>query len=109
MATAEDFRRTALALPGVVEGAHMGHADFRVGGRIFATLGYPEAGWGVLMFTPDEQAVRVDAAPEVFAPVEGGWGLQGSTRLRLEAADEATIAGALRSAWARRAPKRLLG
>jgi hypothetical protein len=108
MATADDFRRLALALPGAAEGAHMGHADFRVGGRIFATLGYPDDGWGVVMLTRDEQDVRVEAAPEVFAPVKGGWGRQGSTQLRLDAADEATIAGALRTAWARRAPKRLL-
>ena len=109
MATAADFRRLALALPGAAEGAHMAHADFRVGRRIFATLGYPDAGWGVVMLTPDEQKVRVGAAPAVFASVKGAWGRKGATQVRLEAADEATLAGALRAAWTRRAPKRLLG
>ena len=105
--TSDDFRRLALSLPEAIEQAHMGHPDFRVGGKVFATLGYPDAGWGMVKLTPDEQAVRVEAAPEIFAPVKGGWGRQGATQVRLEAADEASVIGALRAAWRRAAPRRL--
>src|SRR5258708_14816591 len=78
--TAADFRRIALSLPEAVEGAHMGHADFRVGGKIFATLAYEKEGYGVLLLTPDEQAGMVTDEPRIFSPVTGGWGRQGSTR-----------------------------
>lgn len=104
---ADDFRRIALGLPEAVEGAHQGHADFRVGGKVFATLGYPDAGWGVVMLTPEEQEVRTLAMPEVFAPVPGAWGRSGSTQVCLDAADEATARGALTAAWRKRAPRRL--
>src|SRR5579859_8156180 len=53
---AKDFRRIALSLEGAEEGSHMGHADFRVGGRIFATLASIDQGYGNLMLTPQEQA-----------------------------------------------------
>jgi hypothetical protein len=101
--TADEFRQAALALEGASEGAHMGHADFRVNGRIFATLGAPDAAWGpdwgMVILTPDEQAVRIEAAPEVFAPAPGAWGASGSTRVRLAAVDAATLDGALTVAW----------
>jgi hypothetical protein len=108
-ATASDFRRIALGLPEAVEGAHHGHPDFRVGGKIFATLAYEREGYGVLLLTPDQQAGMVSDAPEVFSPVPGGWGRQGSTRVRLAKVTPDILEGALRTAWRRRAPKRLLG
>lgn len=96
--TPDVFRNAALSLEGAVEGAHMGHAEFRGGGRIFATLGYPDPAWGVAMLTPDEQPLRVDSEPEAFEPVPG-WGRAGSARIRLAAAVSASLAGALASAW----------
>ena len=107
--TPDAFRSIALSLPEAVEGGHMGHPDFRVGGRIFATLGYPDASCGVVKLSPDDQAVVVAAAPAVFAPVAGAWGRAGHTQVRLAAADEAAVRSALRLAWRARAPKRLLG
>jgi hypothetical protein len=73
------FRRVALGLPEVVEGAHQGRADFRVGNRIFATLGYPDDDWGMVKLTAEQQSVLVEAEPEIFRPVPGGWGRQGNT------------------------------
>jgi len=93
--TPNQFRRIALSLPGASEGAHMGTADFRVGNRIFATLGNPDAAWGVLGLTPDQQALLIETTPDVFAPVPGGWGARGWTRVRLAAADAATLKAAL--------------
>lgn len=107
MISADDFRRLALSMPEAVEGAHIGAVDFRCG-KIFATLGNPDANWAMVKLTPDQQAVRVAAEPEVFAPVPGGWGRGGATRLRLAASDEATARGALLDAWRNVAPKRLL-
>ena len=74
---AGDFRRIALALPGAEEGSHMGAADFRVGGRIFATLASVSEGYGNLMLTPDHQAAFVAEAPDIFVPIRGGWGRMG--------------------------------
>src|SRR3954453_5486974 len=105
--TPNQFRRIALALPDTVEGAHMGHADFRVGGKIFATLGHPDPAFGMVQLTPDQQALLVATTPKVFAPVPGGWGRQGSTHVRLAAADAATVKHALSIAWTNRAPKPL--
>ncbi|HYD05698.1 MAG TPA: MmcQ/YjbR family DNA-binding protein [Reyranella sp.] len=102
------FRRLALAMPGAEEGAHMGHADFRVGGRIFASLGYPDDAHGMVKLTPDQQQVLVEAEPGVFRPVKGGWGAKGATNVVLAAADEPTLKGALGMAWRNTAPKRLL-
>src|SRR5436309_5904551 len=72
--TAHEFRRIALSLPQASEAAHMGHPDFRVGGRIFATLGYPRSGWGMVKLTPEQQELFVRTEPAVFAPVKGGMG-----------------------------------
>ena len=99
------FRRVALGLPEVVEGAHQGHADFRVGKRIFATLGYPDDDWGMVKLTPEQQSVLVEAEPENFRPVPGGWGRQGNTNVRLEKADPVTLQSALTMAWQNVAPK----
>jgi hypothetical protein len=97
--TANDFRRIALSLQGAEEGSHMGHADFRVGGRIFATLAAEHLGYGNLMLTPELQADFVGELPEVFLPIAGGWGRNGATHVRLAAANEDVLAGALRTAW----------
>ena len=92
------FRKIALSLPETIEGAHRGHADFRVGTRIFATLGYPDADWGMVKLTPEQQAVVVEAEPEIFRPVPGGWGKGGSTNVRLAKADATTLRSALKMA-----------
>lgn len=106
---ASDFRRIALSLEGAEEGSHHGQADFRVGGRIFATLAAEKQGYGNLMLTPEQQAVFVEELPEVFRPVRGGWGRNGATHVRLAVASDDVLAGALRTAWrcaCRRTPKR---
>lgn len=96
---AADFRRIALSLEGAEEGSHMGAADFRVGGRIFATLASQAQGYGNLMLTPAQQAEFVAELPDVFLPIAGGWGRMGMTHIRLAAAHEDVLAGALRAAW----------
>jgi hypothetical protein len=102
------FRQAALALPGVIEGAHHGHADFRVGKRVFASLGYPDDEWGMVKLTPEQQALLVDTEPEMFRPVPGAWGRNGSTNVRLMKIDQMTLRSALRMAWRNVAPKSLL-
>jgi hypothetical protein len=102
---ANDFRRLALKLKGAEEGSHMGAADFRVGGRIFATLAHEAKGYGNLMLTPAQQAVFVVEQPDVFLAVAGGWGRNGATHVRLEAAKEDLLAGALHTAWKLRLDK----
>jgi hypothetical protein len=96
---AEDFRRIALSLPGAEESSHMGAADFRVGGRIFATLASQKQGYGNLMLTLEHQAAFVEELPDVFLPVAGGWGRNGATHVRLAAANADVLEGALRTAW----------
>jgi hypothetical protein len=103
--TVDDFRRIALSLEGAEESSHMGSPDFRVGGRIFATLASQRHGYGNLMLTPEQQAAFVAEAPELFLPVAGGWGRNGATHIRLEAANEDVLAGALRTAWQIRVAK----
>ncbi len=102
---AEDFRRIALSLKGSEERSHMGAPDFRVGGRIFATLASQRQGYGNLMLTPEQQAAFVEELPEVFVPIAGGWGRMGATHIRLTAANEDVLAGALRTAWRLRMEK----
>jgi hypothetical protein len=102
---ANDFRRIALSLEGVEESSHMGSPDFRVGGRIFATLASQNKGYGNLMLTPEQQAAFVAEAPELFLPVAGGWGKSGATHVRLALANEDVLAGALRAAWQVRVAK----
>jgi hypothetical protein len=97
--TADDFRRIALSLPGAEESSHMGSPDFRVGGRIFATLASEADGFGNLTLTPEVQQDFVAEAPDVFLPIHGGWGRMGMTHIRLANATEEVLAGALRSAW----------
>jgi hypothetical protein len=107
--TPDMFRKLALQLPGACEGEHMGHADFRVAGKIFATLGYPSAGFAVVLLSPEAQAAFVRAEPATFSPVKGGWGRRGSTHVHLKAAERKVIEAALLAAWKRKAPKRLAG
>jgi hypothetical protein len=98
MPSADEFRRLALSLDGAVEKAHMGHPDFRAAGRIFASL-HADGRSGALKLTPAEQRALVREHREAFAPAAGAWGRQGWTTVRLEAADEAAIRGALILAW----------
>src|SRR5579871_6688057 len=100
-----DFRRLALSLPGAEESSHMGAPDFRVGGRIFATLAAQKQGYGNLMLTPELQEAFVAEAPDLFLPIAGGWGRNGATHVRLAAAREDVLAGALRAAWKARVEK----
>lgn len=97
--TSAGFRRIALGLTDTSEQAHHGHPDFRVGGRIFATLGYPDKKWGMVSLTPDQQRAWVRAHPDAFTPVKGAWGEQGATGVRLDAVDEEALGEALTRAW----------
>ena len=102
------FRKIALSLPEAIESFHHAHPDFRVGGKIFATLGYPDDSFAVVMLDPDEQAFYTRVDSKVFAPVKGEWGRKGSTLITLRAAKAAIVRDALQAAWEHRAPKRLL-
>jgi hypothetical protein len=103
--TAADFRRIALSFQGAEEGSHMGAADFRVGGRIFATLASERQGYGNLMLDPEQQAAFVGEMPDMFLPVAGGWGRMGATHIRLAKATEDILTGALETAWRLRVAK----
>ena len=98
--TANQFRKLALSLPEVVEGAHLHHPDFRVGNKIFATLGYPDDRCGMVKLTPAQQAEVLDAEPETFRPAAGAWGRSGSTVVVLAATTATRILPLLRQAWA---------
>src|ERR1700746_639064 len=102
---ADDFRRIALSLPDAEEGSHMGSADFRVEGRIFATLASVKQGYGNLMLDLEQQAAFVGELPEVFLPIAGGWGRMGMTHICLAAASEDVLSGALHTAWKLRMEK----
>jgi hypothetical protein len=110
--TPDQFRKIALALPEAVESAHMNHPDFRVRGKVFATLGYPDASWGMVKLRPDQQADFIVAEPDTFAPANGAWGRRGSTTVRLRVAQVRVVRIALHAAWenvAGRAPKSTRG
>lgn len=96
---ADDFRRIALSFEGAEESSHMGQPDFRVNGRIFATLASAKQGYGNLKLTLEQQADFVRELPDVFVPIAGGWGRMGMTHIRLAAANEDVLRGALRAAW----------
>ena len=102
---AADFRRIALSLPGCEESSHMGSPDFRVGGRIFATLASEKQGYGNVKLSPEQQAEFVKEQPDIFVPIAGGWGRMGATHIRLAAANEDVLAGALHTAWKLRLEK----
>ena len=105
--TAKAFRKLALSLPEATEGSHMGHADFRVRGKIFATLG-PKEDWGMVKLPPDEQADLVDEDEGVYVPAKGAWGLGGCTIVRLRDADVKVVRRAMVAAWRKAAPKKLV-
>ena len=107
--TPAQFRKIALSFPEAVEASHMGHPDFRVGKKIFATLGYPDTSFGVVMLNPEDQQFFIKISGDVFAPVPGAWGQQGSTLVTLRNAKTAVVRDAMEAAWRLRAPKRLLG
>lgn len=106
--TAEEFRKMVLSLPETTEAAHMGHPDFRVGGKIFATLSPPGEGWAMVKLTPEQQESFVRPEPEVFMPFNGAWGRSGATKVQLRPAKKSTLRTALVFAWRNRAPKRLV-
>jgi hypothetical protein len=97
----------ALSLPEAAESSHMNHPDFRVRGKVFATLGYPDRTSATVMLTPEQQDVVVEADPMGFAPVKGGWGKRGATNVLLKSAEKASVREALIAAWCKAAPKTL--
>jgi hypothetical protein len=106
--TVEGFRRLALGFPEAYESSHMRHPDFRVrGGKLFATLAYPDKKWGMVKLTPEQQEEFAGAEPDVFVPVKGGWGRGGATSVRLRAATKKTLQPAMAAAWCNAAPKKL--
>jgi hypothetical protein len=105
--TADTFRKLALQLPEAVEGSHMGHPDFRVGGKIFATLG-PDGTWGMVKLTPEQQAETMRAKPKMFEPIKGTWGRRGATKVLLKSATKAAVLPAIVAAWQNAAPSRLV-
>jgi hypothetical protein len=106
--TIAQFRRLALGLPEAVESAHMDHPDFRVGGKIFATLGYPEKGYCMVKLTPDQQVLFARAEPAMFVPAKGAWGKSGATCAELKSAKPKPLEAALIAAWRNTAPKALV-
>src|SRR5256885_7531777 len=96
--TPAEFRRLALSLPGVIESSHMSHPDFRVGGKIFATLGYPDKDHGVVILPQTDQARLIQSHSKAFTPAKGAWGKRGSTTVRLTSIDQATLRETLKIA-----------
>lgn len=107
MASADDFRSLALSFPGAEEKAHMGHPDFRVGGKIFATLGAHGAGGGMVALLPEQQELAMAAEPEAFKPAAGAWGRGGSTLVTLSKVSDEWLERTLDWAWQKRAPAKL--
>ena len=105
---ADDFRALALELPEAIEGEHMKHPDFRVRGKIFASL-WSDGRTGNVLLTPEQQASFVDADPDSFQPLNGAWGRQGGTRVVLSVASPARVRSALAAAWRNKAPATLAG
>jgi len=95
---ADGFRRIALGMADAVEGAHMGHPDFRMHGRIFATI-HPDHQYGMVKLTPEQQERFVRENPSTFAPESGAWGRQGCTSVRLDGADEDIVGEVMTLAW----------
>jgi hypothetical protein len=105
--TPNEFRELALSFPEAIESAHMHHPDFRVGGRIFATLDYPNKDSAMVKLRRDEQREFMRSNPDIFQPAKGAWGRQGSTIVYLPAATIDVVREALAAAWRNTAPKRL--
>lgn len=106
--TADEFRELALELPEAVESSHMDHPDFRVKGKIFATLG-PKEAWGMVKLTPDEQALFMKTEPKAFEPIPGSWGKKGCTKVVLAEAEAESVRQVLTAAWRNTAPKKMHG
>jgi len=106
--TPDEFRSLALSLPDTTEKAHMSHPDFRVAGKIFATLSGPDEERGMVKLTPEQQAAVLEAEPAVFTPASGAWGRQGCTMLLLRAARKGSVWPALIAAWRNTAPVALV-
>ena len=106
--TRAEFRRLALSFPETEEREHMEHPDFRVRGKIFATLGYPDKHWAMVKITPMEQEMLIGSKPEVFSPAAGAWGRRGSTLVRLAKAWKPILRSALAAAWRNSAPRKLV-
>lgn len=107
--TADEFRQIVLNVPGAVEKAHMNHPDFRLYDKVFASLGAPDEGWGMVKLTPAQQGAFLKQAPKMFKPCNGAWGRAGCTNVRLEAATATVIRTAVSEAarnMAVHAPKR---
>src|SRR6185369_15643610 len=96
--TADEFRSLALALAGAVEAEHMNHPDFRVEGKIFASLGYPNENSAMVKLTPDQQAAFLRKSSKVFNPCNGVWGQRGATNVHLPSATKTIVATALNAA-----------
>lgn len=108
MPTVEEFRAIALSMPEAVERAHMDHPDFRVSGKIFATLARPDEGWGMVKLKPQQQRRLVRSFPGVFRPAQGAWGTGGATYVRLDAVTSTTLRSAIVAAWRNTAPKHVV-
>jgi hypothetical protein len=106
--TADDFRQIALSLHETEERQHMNHPDFRVAGKIFATLGYPDKTRAMVRLSPEDQHYFSKDHPDVFVPVKGTWGKRGATSVHLKAVKKAILAKAIQAAYRNIAPKRLL-
>ena len=96
--TIDQFRKMALEIPTAVEQSHMNHPDFRVTGKIFASLGAPDANWGMVKLTPEQQRAFIEKAPEVFKPCSGAWGRAGATNVYLASAKASLVRAALDAA-----------
>jgi len=107
--TSSGFRQVALSMPSAVESAHMGHPDFRVGGKIFATLFTRDnVEWGMVKLLPPQQRACIKNNPEMFQSIKGGWGRRGCTQVCLKAADKKSLRHAMLTAWCNTAPKKLI-
>ena len=104
--TPDEFREIALSFPEAEERSHMSHPDFRVGGKIFATLN-EDLTQGMAKLTPEDQQNFLRTEPS-FTPASGAWGVRGCTMIKLADADEGAVRDALRLAWRNTAPKKLL-
>jgi hypothetical protein len=106
--TPKDFRKIALSLPETEERSHMDHPDFRVVGKIFATLGYPETSLGMVKLSPEDQHNFSKDYPDAFVPVKGAWGRRGATFVHLELITRGIARKAIEAAWRNVAPRRVL-
>ena len=106
--TAKDFRQIALSFPETEERSHMDHPDFRVAGKIFATLGYPDKTCGMVKLSAEDQHYFSKDHPDIFVPVKGAWGRRGATTVDLKAVRREALSKAIHAAWRNTAPRRLL-